>query len=169
MRLLILISSCLLITIACRQNQQNIRANNDFVIFLDEYINYVDSTQSYKKNYDYIYLDATEKHDSIDLIITLIGGSYEFLKYPYRAKIIDFLNYRGYNILLSGDFPNEIIRNKINSALDINKDIVKKYYFDDFLKWQQDSLSVGPMIYDYMAIFLTYKKNKLIDYHKQYY
>jgi hypothetical protein len=169
MRNLILISFCLLTINSCGHNQKKIIANKDFLVHLDEYIKYVDSSGSYKNNHDYIYLEAIKSKDTTKLIITLVGGSYEFLKHPYRTNIIDFFNYRGYKILLIGDFPNDIIQNKLNENLNIDNEIVKKYYPEDYSKWQKDSLSVGPLIYDYMGIFLTYKNNNLIYYHKQYY
>jgi len=168
-KLLIVLNISLLMTYACSENNRSIEANNEFFIFIDEYLKYIDSTKSYRENFDYVYLYANKRNDSTDFIITLYGGAFGFLDYSHRNEIKDFLDYKGYKILLIGYFPNEIIRNKLNKNLDIKNDIVKKYYPKDFLKWQQDSSSVGPLLYDYMGIFLTYKKDKLIDYHRQYY
>jgi hypothetical protein len=148
-------------------NQQEFMADKDFLSHLDSYLAYVDSTKEYTNDFDYIYLESLIHNDSIDFVITLYGGSYTFLK--EKARIRDFISYKAYNILFIGDFPNEIVHIRQNNHLDVTEDIVKRFYSNDFIKYKNDTLSVGPLTFDYMAMYLTYRNGKLISEKRQYY
>jgi len=146
---------------------QKFTADRKFLNEIDYYIKYIDSTGDYKNNFDFIDILAKKKHDTVDFTVTLYGGSYIFLHRQYSVK--DFLTYKGYSIVLRGDFPNSIVSMETDKHLDIVNDIVKKYYKEDFKKFKKDSLSVGPLIYDYMGLFLTYRQDSLIKKKEEYY
>ena len=166
MRLLIILLVVLFGLNSCTHQQEFI-ANKDFLMQLNSYIEYIDSTKEYKDDFDFIYLRALNRDDTVNFDIYLNGGSYTF--FHDKAMIKDFLKYKSYHILLIGDYPNEIVKVGLNKHLDIIKDIVQKYYPNDYLKYQKDTLSIGPLIYDYMNLSLTFKKDKLLSIRKQYY
>jgi hypothetical protein len=139
--------------------------NNEFAMAVDDYLIYVDSV-NYKPDFDYIYIEAYNFKDSTAFRISLVGGSYDFLNEPNR--IIDFGKYKGIDILLIGDFPNEIVNIKRNTRLNTMDEIVKQRYPEDYKKYLKDEHSVGPLIYDNMNMTLVFKKDKLISCKKQY-
>lgn len=139
--------------------------NNEFAKAFDDYLIYIDSV-NYKPDFDYIYLEAFNFKDSTTFRISLVGGSYDFLNKANR--IIDFEKYKGIDVLLIGDFPNEIVNIKKNTRLDAMNDIVRKLYPQDYKKYLKDEHSVGPLIYDNMNMTLVFKKGKLISCKKQY-
>ncbi len=139
--------------------------NNEFAKAFDDYLIYIDSV-NYKPDFDYIYLEAFNFKDSTTFRISLVGGSYDFLNKANR--IIDFEKYKGIDVLLIGDFPNEIVNIKKNTRLDAMNDIVRKLYPQDYKKYLKDEHSVGPLLYDNMNMTLVFKKGKLISCKKQY-
>lgn len=140
--------------------------NKDFKTAIDNYCQYVDSV-SYRNNFDYIFVESNIKNDSTEFVIYLCGGSYDFLN--EKERIIDFFNYQKYDILLIGDFPNEIVKINKNANLNIINDIVRKRYPVDYEKYLNDKRSVGPLIYDYMNMILLFKGDRLISCKRQYY
>jgi hypothetical protein len=140
--------------------------NNEFKEALNNYYSYVDSV-NYKQGFDYIYIEATQNRDSVLFLIYLCGGSYDFIN--EKDKIIDFYSYKGKDILFVGDFPNNIMNIQRNIKLNVIDDIVKVRYPEDYIKYLEDEHSVGPLIYDYMDMTLTFKHNKLISCKRQYY
>lgn len=140
--------------------------NKDFGMAVNNYCKYLDSV-GYKHNFDYIFVKATTRNDSTLFLIYLCGGSYHFLK--EQEEVIDFIQYKGYDILLKGDFPNRIVNIKRNDKLDIIDDIIKERYPKDYEKYVKNNNPVAPLIYDYMDITLIFKGTKLISYKKQSY
>jgi len=161
---LLILSFTTLGLISC-EKPTKLNAERQFLKEVDYYINYIDSIGDYKDNFDFIYILSKKKSDTVDFIITLCGGPYIFLHRPSSIK--NFLRYKGYNIVLDGDFPNAIIKNKPQDQLDLFN-IVKKVYKEDYEKFKKDSMSVVPLIYDYIGLHLTYTQDKLITKKKQY-
>lgn len=154
-----------LIYCSCR-NQEKSFKNKEFELALANYIEYVDSVQ-YKPSFDYILIDASGYADSTVFSIYLCGGSYVFLKSP--EKVADFFSYKGYDVLLLGCFPNEVIPMEKNKNLNIVRDVVRKRYPGDYKKYLNDKYSVGPLIYDEMNMILVFKRTKLISCNRYYY
>lgn len=156
-----------LILVLISFNQEiKIWENKDFETAIDNYCKYVDST-SYKKNFDYIYVKATKKNNRVEFIIYLSGGSYDFIE--KKERIIDFFSYKGHDILLIGDFPNEVVNIKKNNSLNVLEDVVKKRYHVDYDKFIQEKFAPAPLIYDYMNMTLIFKNDKLVSCKRQYY
>lgn len=154
-----------LLLLACKKEMKT-WGNKDFKTAIDNYCQYVDSV-SYRNNFDYIYVESNIKNDSTEFVIYLCGGSYDFLN--EKERIIDFFVYKKYDILLLGDFPNEIVKINKNVHLNIINDIVKKRYPADYEKYLNDKRSVGPLIYDYMNMILIFKGDRLISCKREYY
>jgi len=156
--------SFLLLVSACNNNSKTWN-NKEFANAIDNYCQYIDSIKSEHTN-EYLYVEARNCNDSIVFIIALVGGSYDFLY--SQDMIVDFFTYHGFDILLLGDFPNEIVRVEKNKNLNIIDDIVKIRYPDDYNKYLKDKNSVAPLIYDYMDMTLVFRNNKLISCKRQY-
>jgi hypothetical protein len=138
--------------------------NIQFKEAIDYYCKYVDSI-GYKQNYEYIYVEAKRNNDSIVFLIYLCGGAYDFL--VNRENIIDFFYYKRFEIMLVGDFPNEVVNIEKNKKLNLFK-IAKARYPRDYNKYLNDSLSVGPLIYDTKNMTLIFKEGKLVNSKFQY-
>jgi hypothetical protein len=163
----ILLGFIVLIGLRFFRYQEEFTSNREFLLHLDEYLQYVDSTKEYTDDFDYIYVEATSRFDSTFFLITLMGGSYTFIDEMNRIK--NFIRYKDFNLLFVGDYPNQVIDIRPDKKIDIINDILKKYYKEDYDKYQKDPGSIVPMIYDYMSYNLTYKQDKLISTKKQYY
>lgn len=141
-------------------------SSKDFEAAIDSYCQYVDSV-GFKNKFDYIHIKA-EKHDSkVTFTVHLTGGAYRFLN--ESNEIIDFFPYKGHDILLIGDFPNEIANINKNKRIDITNDIIKRRYPEDYKRYLDNINLVGPLIYDYMTMILIFKEGKLISCKRQYY
>jgi len=138
--------------------------NVDFDTAMEKYCKYIDSV-TYKKDFDYVYVEATKRNDSTEFVIYLCGGSYDFLN--EKERIVGFYVYKGFDILLLGDFPNEIVNIKKNIQLSTINKIILKRYPGDYEKFLIDEHSVGPLIYDYMNMTLIFKGEKLIKFKRQ--
>src|SRR6266542_5072379 len=103
-KIFLLCITCFIISVisSCFKNKRNWQ-NKDFERALDEYYSYVDSI-GYKHGFDYINIEAKKSNDSLVFLIYLYGGAYDFLS--DSTKIIDFYQFKKYDILLKGDFPN---------------------------------------------------------------
>jgi len=139
--------------------------NKDFKTAIDNYYSYLDSIE-FDQDYDFILIDAIENKDSTIFEICLYGGSYCFLSKP--ESIVDFLSYRKFDVLLVGDYPNEIVNIEKNRNLNTIQDIVKIRYPNDYTKYLKNKHSIGPLIYDYMDMTLVFRNNKLISCKRQY-
>jgi len=159
---------CLLFLSLCNcTNKNNYEwSNNEFAEAIDNYCRYVDSIESEHVN-EYLYIESKIRNDSTLFLITLGGGSYDFLF--KRNRIINFFNYKGFDVLLLGDFPNAIVNIEKNKNLDVIEDVVKVRYPNDYNKFLKDTNSVAPLIYDFMGMRLVFRNNKLISCKRQYY
>ena len=165
--LIILILNTLLVAFSsCNQSRQELANNLWFKKALDDYTKYIDSI-GYNKDSEYIYIEAKRVSDSTKMLIYLDGGSYSFI--AEKDYIIDLFSYGNYNVLLVGDFPNEIIKIKKNEDLNVLEDIVRKKYPTDYEKYVMDDHSVVPLIYDSMNLKLIFKNGKLCYCKKQYF
>lgn len=134
-----------------------------------KYYNYIDSVNYQIDNYhEYIYIQAAKSYDTTTFTIFLWGGAYIFCDPIEKEKIFDLVIYKNHYLLLTGDYPNEVINITKNKELN-PIDIVKTKYPDQYKKYLKDKLSVGPLIYDYMNMTLIFKKGKLISCKRQYY
>jgi len=161
----IFVSLILGFILSCNTKSSKKWENIEFEKAMNSYRKYVD-TIGFKNNFDFILVKAKKNKDSTLFIIYLCGGGYTFLE--YKDRVIDFFTYQGIDILLLGDFPNEIVNIDKNKALDI-EDIVRKRYPSDYKKYLIDTHSVPPMICDFMNMTLTFKKNKLVNCKREYY
>jgi hypothetical protein len=141
--------------------------NKEFKSAIDYYCKYIDSSNYYEQNFDYMYIKAAVKSDSTVFMIYLDGGAYIFL--TETSSITDFFVYNKHDVLLTGDFPNKIVNIKKNKRLNIIDDILKVRYPSDYKKYLHDKSTVGPLIYDYMNMTIIFKENKLISCKRQYY
>jgi hypothetical protein len=151
--------------ISCNKANK-IGKNKEFEAALGNYFKYVDSV-GFKHNFDYIFIEATKNRDSTVFVIYLYGGAYYFLHYTER--IIDFTDYKKYEIVLIGDYPNDVVNVGRNKKLNIVNDILKVRYPKDYNKFLKDNHSVAPLIYDYMDMTLIFKQDKLISCKRQFY
>lgn len=136
--------------------------NRNFASALNEYYNYLDSLTIRPDTY--IIVSAESINDTLLLSIHLGGGAYNFFHKP----VIDFVHYKNRDILLVGDFPNEIIKIKKTKESNI-ENIVKERYPDDYKEYLIDKSSVGPIMGDYMKMILIFKKDRLMSFKRQYY
>jgi hypothetical protein len=143
--------------------------NKEFESAINDYCRYLDTLPNYeiRNGFDYIFIEATQNEDITSFIITLSGGSYNFLNQQDNIK--GFFRYKNYDILLLGDFPNEIVDIKMNLTVNSINEIVRKRYPTDYNKYLKDQSSVGPSMYDYMNLTLIFKGDILITYKRQIY
>jgi len=131
--------------------------NKDFRDNIDFYLKYL-SDKDYNKEHEYIYIRAelskTKTTTKTTFIIYLVGGIYDF--FNESKKIIDFIDYKNYNMLLVGDFPNNVVNIKKNMNLNISTDILEKYFKKDYEKYKLTKREPAPEIYDYMNMTLEF-------------
>ena len=141
--------------------------NKDFRDNIDLYLKYL-SDKNYHKEHEYIYARAETSKTKTSFLIYLSGGSYHF--FNDSLKIIDYIDYKNYKILLVGDFPNNVVNIKKNLHLNISKDILLKYFKKDYEKFKLNGYEPAPEIYDYMSMKLEFnKKGNIILTKCQYY
>lgn len=145
---------------------QQVFYNKTFEDELTNYCNYLDTVE-YKKGFDFIYVDAHVNNDSVVFKIYLSGGSYALLE--YEKSIIDFINFRGFDVLLLGDFPNKVVPIPRNQSLKVLDNIVKKRYPNEYDMIIKKNVIPAPVIYDYMSMNLVFIKGKLICSKRVYY
>lgn len=165
-KILAFINLSLLLLILSDCKGQNVFKNRAFEGELTNYCNYLDTVEC-KKDYDYILIKATSYKDSVTFEIYLNNGAYEFLE--YKDSIIDFFNFKGYDVMLLGDFPNEVVSNAENQKLNVLEGIVKNRYPKEYKKYLQNKEIPAPLIYDYMSMNLVFLKGKLICSKRTYY
>jgi hypothetical protein len=129
--------------------------NKDFRNNIDLYLKYL-SEFYYNKEHEYIYVRAETSKTKTSFIIYLCGGSYYFFR--DSSKIIDYIDYKNYNMLLVGDFPNIVVNIKKNLRLDITKGILLKYFKKDYEKFKLTKYGPAPEIYDYMNMSLEFNE-----------
>jgi len=153
---------------SCKESVKSWK-NKEFQSAINDYCSYLDKLpkNEIKHGFDYIYIEATQNEDITSFLITLCGGSYKFLN--RKDKIKGFFKYKSYDILLFGDFPNEIVNFHKNISLNSMDEIIRKRYPSDYNKFLKDKSSVGPLMYDYMNMTLIFKGGKLINYERQIY
>lgn len=140
--------------------------NKEFEASINDYCEYLDSVKR-QSNFDYIYVEASNISDSTIFTIYLSGGASDFINDANR--IVDFRGYKKYDIMLIGDFPNCIISLSKQINQNYISDLVKKRYPKDYYMYLRDNKSPAPLIYDYMTMYLTFKKGKLVNTKRQYY
>ena len=145
---------------------QNVFKNKAFEAELTDYCIYLNTVEC-KKDFDYIFIKAASYKDSVTFEIYLTGGAYDFIK--YKDFIIDFFNFKGYDVLLIGDFPNIVVPRKKNQGLQIIDKIVRKKYPKEYEKYLQNKETPAPLIYDYMSMNLVFFKSNLIYSKRVYY
>jgi len=129
--------------------------NKDFRENIDLYFKYL-SDKNYDKEHEYIYVRAETSKTKTSFIIYLNGGSYVFFNDSIR--IIDYINYKNYNMLLVGDFPNNVVNIKKNMNLNISKDIIQKYFKKDYEEFKLTKREPAPDMYDYMNMSLEFNE-----------
>jgi hypothetical protein len=145
---------------------QQVFYNKTFEDELTNYCNYLD-TVGYKKGFDFIYVDAHVNNDSVVFKIHLSCGSYELLE--YEKSIIDFISFKGFDVLILGDFPNTVVPISHNQSLKVLDNIVKKRYPNEYAMIIKKNEIPAPVIYDYMSMKLVFLKGKLICSKRVYY
>jgi hypothetical protein len=149
---------CILSTVRC-QEKAWITENKDFLNGIQEYYKYLDSLKV-NKDYHYVIVDASKKHDTTELVIYYYGGSYPF--FINKGKFIDFINYEGYDLFFLGDFPNPVINIACNKQLNILNDIIKNKFPNEYKYYIKGNYVAEPLICDYMELILSFKSNKLV-------
>ncbi|MDP4202533.1 MAG: hypothetical protein Q8861_07540 [Bacteroidota bacterium] len=132
--------------------------NKTFESALNQYCCYVDSLNEYRKDFDFIEIDAKKNQNCTYFKIHLSGGGYPFI----HKSVIDFLKYKKYDVILVGDYPNEIITVHKNQKINPVVDILKERYPEDYKKYTVDKRLVPPLIYDYKILKLKFVNRKLI-------
>jgi len=132
--------------------------NKTFESAFNQYCYYIDSLNEYRQCFDFIEIDAKKSHNYTYFKIHLSGGGYPSI----HKSIIDFLKYKKYDVILVGDYPNEIITLHKNQNLNPIIDIIKKRYPEDYKKYIIDKRLVPPLIYDYKILKLKFANHKLI-------
>jgi len=138
--------------------------NKEFEAAIDNYCKYADSSEH--RDSDYIYVEAEKRNDCTVFVILLAGGAYAFVN--GTKPVIDFVKYKNYDILLVGDFPNQILNIEKNRKLNV-EDIVKVRFPLEYERYVKMKLFAPPLIYDYMNMTLTFKERKLINRKIEYY
>jgi hypothetical protein len=153
---------------SCKESVK-LQKNKEFESAINDYCRYLDTLPKYeyKDGFDYIYIEASQSEDITSFLITLWGGSYKFMN--RQDKIKGFFKYKNYDILLFGDFPNEIVDIKVSINLNSINEIVQKRYPTDYNKYLKDKSTVGPLMYDYMNMTLIFKGDQLITYKREIY
>ena len=149
---------CIQNTVMC-QEKALIAENKDFLKGIQEYYKYLDSLKV-DKDYHYVIVDATKKHDSTELVIYYYGGSYPF--FNNKGRFIDFFNYEGYDLFFLGDFPNPVLNITCKKQLNILNDIIKKKFPNEYKYYVKGNYIAEPLICDYMELNLLFRNNKLV-------
>lgn len=86
-----------------------------------------------------------------------------------QQRFVDFFEYKGYDILLLGDFPNDVIRISKNKKIDMIEDLVRVKYPQDYQDYLKDPHSVKPLPGEEMEMVLTFCKNRFISCKRNYF
>ena len=149
-----------LLMFSCNNANKFPSNNKEFVKQIDSYLTYIDSTEIYEKDYDYIYIKSICRNDTSYFIIYISGGAYDFTNSKY--DFIDFIKYKDYDILLKGDFPNRIVNVLKNENKKLSLEIVKERYPNAYKEYLINPNRVAPLCGDPKEIELWFYKDKLI-------
>ena len=80
-----------------------------------------------------------------------------------------FMEYDNHNIMLVGDYPNNVINFSKNKNLDLINDVLKTKFPEDFKKYSIDPHSVQPILNDRMGMVIKFYEGRMILYKRNYF
>ncbi len=147
----------------CSNREKMFTSNPQLIAEIDKYLSFIDTSDLYSPDCSYIYLRVNNrgKDDTIDVILSVSTGAYGIVN-P-RDTIIDFFQYRNYNVLLLGDYPNKLIAINRKLNKDIKKEILIKYFKKEYMLYLKDPFSLKPKPADHMFMTLVFKDTVMVS------
>jgi len=147
--------------------QRDVSFNNiEFERNLSAYLSYVDSIE-YIQDRDFVIVNCTTEGDTIRFSIYKSGGAYSMIHHV--QQFVDYFEYKKYDLLIIGNFPNDVIQISKNNKINVIEDIIRVKFPQDYQTYLQNPYWVKPLPGENMEMVLTFYKDKFISCKRNYF
>ena len=139
----------------CVSKEESFTTNPQLIAEFNKYLAYADTSGIFTPDDSYIYFEIHNSgKDSINVFLAMGTGAYSIIN-PMDS-IIDFFYYKKHMVMLVGDYPNKLIDIPRMLNKDIRKEVLLKYFKDDYDLYLKDPFLLKPRLADPMEMSLVF-------------
>ena len=157
-----IVATLFLCLYSCSSRDVAFTSNHQLISVLDMYLSSVDSSDLFNPSERYIYLSVKNRsRDTIYVILSTSAGAYSIVN-PHDS-IIAFFEYKKHRVMLVGDYPNNLTCIKKDFDENAKKEVLTKYFKDEYKLYLKEPFSLKPKMADPMFMKLVFKDSIMVS------